>query len=301
MKVEIQTTLNLKDDQNWKVKLHSFYNLIQALYTETYSLKDLLGNNKHIENIIAVLDKIQAAFSDPQQTKDTLEELSMFRQYITDEIDMTISEGSSLGLSKLSEIEKSLLHFEKMLAVAQDRTDEFLTFIDYKGKRLSFSIESLRFKMKEVFATMASRSGGRYGVAFNAESKGEKDYFFDLQFPSTTEIMLPVLFPDVIRDLLANSKKYSPIGSTISCKLTTDPEVTTLIVHDEGRGIPQSNIDQVVNFGYRGENVTEDETFGDGFGLTKAYMITKEHGGRMFIDSVEGEYTTITIELPTNI
>ena len=38
--------------------------------------------------------------------------------------------------------------------------------------------------------------------------------------------------------------------------------------------------------------------FGSGLGLTVVYKIIKEHGGDIIIESVEGEGTTFTINLP---
>jgi signal transduction histidine kinase len=74
-----------------------------------------------------------------------------------------------------------------------------------------------------------------------------------------------------------------------------------LVVEDSGLGIPADEISKVVEFGYRASNSKSPSTRGGGFGLSKAYYLTKIFGGKMFIDSpVPGRNngTKISIRLP---
>jgi len=54
----------------------------------------------------------------------------------------------------------------------------------------------------------------------------------------------------------------------------------------------------VVAFGKRASNVDDQATMGGGFGLTKAYLVSRQFGGRMWIDSRPGAGTRITISIP---
>jgi len=68
---------------------------------------------------------------------------------------------------------------------------------------------------------------------------------------------------------------------------------TVLIaVHDNGRGIPQENIDKVFDPYY----TTKPE--GTGLGLALAYKIIDEHNGSIRFESAEGEGTTVYVTLP---
>ncbi|XFA71814.1 ATP-binding protein [Thermosynechococcaceae cyanobacterium Okahandja] len=69
-------------------------------------------------------------------------------------------------------------------------------------------------------------------------------------------------------------------------------------LHDTGCGIPSSELTKVVGFGQRGSNVQHRRTMGGGFGLTKAFLVTKRFGGRMWIRSQEGVGTRITLQIP---
>ena len=111
-------------------------------------------------------------------------------------------------------------------------------------------------------------------------------------------IAMPLIFKDVMRDLIANARKYSPLGSSIIVGLYESSDSLKFVVQDTGRGIPASEIKKVFEYGERGSNVEGVRTMGGGFGLTKAFYITKQFGGRFWITSEVDQGTRIRIELP---
>jgi len=152
----------------------------------------------------------------------------------------------------------------------------------------------------ELFAAIEKNSKGRYFIVFNIASKSPNDYIVDLNIESIegTVIYMPPVLQDVLRDIVANARKYSNPGGRISAGLLDDGEYLKIVVKDEGRGIPADQVTDVVNYGKRASNVGDKDTMGGGFGLTKAYFITKQFGGRMWITSEEGVGTTIRIQIP---
>jgi PAS domain S-box-containing protein len=85
----------------------------------------------------------------------------------------------------------------------------------------------------------------------------------------------------------------------ISCKETTmdGSPFISIMFYDHGTGIPASIIDKVVNPFFS----TKPSRVGTGLGLSISHGIISEHGGKMLINSIEGEYTRITINLPPHI
>jgi len=65
---------------------------------------------------------------------------------------------------------------------------------------------------------------------------------------------------------------------------------------DQGAGISQENINKVMNPFFS----TKPANVGTGLGLSISHGIIAKHGGKIMINSVKGEYTRITIELPVN-
>jgi PAS domain S-box-containing protein len=105
----------------------------------------------------------------------------------------------------------------------------------------------------------------------------------------------------VIANLLTNSIKYSPEGGeidvTVQCVDASDGAWATLIVADHGLGIPAADLPHVFERFYRGSNVA-GLALGTGVGLFGVRQIVEQHGGRVSIESIEGQGTTFTVTLP---
>jgi signal transduction histidine kinase len=66
--------------------------------------------------------------------------------------------------------------------------------------------------------------------------------------------------------------------------------------HDTGTGIPARMLDKVMNPFF----TTKPGNTGTGLGLSISYGIINNHGGKIQIDSVAGEYTKVIVDLPEN-
>ncbi len=66
-------------------------------------------------------------------------------------------------------------------------------------------------------------------------------------------------------------------------------------VLDHGIGIPEDDIRYIFNSFYRAGNVREYH--GQGIGLSLSMRILKVYGGRISIDSCQGQYTKVTVIL----
>jgi len=85
----------------------------------------------------------------------------------------------------------------------------------------------------------------------------------------------------------------------ITCEQLTinNSPFVRIVFHDRGAGISSSIIDKVVNPFFS----TKPNRMGTGLGLSISHGIITEHGGKMIINSVEGEYTKIIIDLPASV
>ncbi|MFP8488724.1 sensor histidine kinase [Gracilimonas sp. Q87] len=154
---------------------------------------------------------------------------------------------------------------------------------------------------KEFFYAMEKNSKGRYKIIYNIAEQDEKDYLVNFAINSEGEeiIYMPLILKDVIRDLIANARKYTPPGGDITIGISQKNGVFKFVVEDTGYGIPEDEIEKVVDYGYRASNVKDTvRTMGGGFGLTKAYYVVNELNGDMWIDSEAGEGTKIKVEIP---
>jgi hypothetical protein len=153
---------------------------------------------------------------------------------------------------------------------------------------------------ERVLQAMAMRSRYTYNFVVNRPATDQTTY--SIQFTAEQEsYLVPALAVDVLRDLVANARKYSQPGTTITVKLIQDEERFDLMVSDEGRGIAEVDLPHVVEFGYRGGNVSRNETMVGGLGLTKAWLVAGACDGHLWIDSDEGNGTSVGLSVPLPI
>jgi len=68
----------------------------------------------------------------------------------------------------------------------------------------------------------------------------------------------------------------------------------TITVEDNGTGIPEEIVEKIFDPFF----TTKGRTEGTGLGLSISYGIMKEHGGKIYCETKEGEYAKFHIELP---
>lgn len=106
----------------------------------------------------------------------------------------------------------------------------------------------------------------------------------------------------IFLNLGSNAIKFSPLGSKINLNLTVSKNWAKVDVIDHGQGIPKSEIRHIFERFYRGDKsrTRSRKDTGFGLGLPIAYWIARSHGGRIDVESKEGEGTTFTVWLPVS-
>jgi signal transduction histidine kinase len=98
--------------------------------------------------------------------------------------------------------------------------------------------------------------------------------------------------------LLTNAIKYSPRADTIFVKVARTRDTLTVRVQDFGIGIAQSHQQRLFKRFYRVLS-EKDKTYpGLGIGLYIAHEIIERHGGKIWVESVEGKGSTFSFSLP---
>jgi signal transduction histidine kinase len=103
----------------------------------------------------------------------------------------------------------------------------------------------------------------------------------------------------VIDNLLGNAIKYSPQGGCVSISLAANDGWATVVVRDQGLGIPAEDLPHVFEPFRRGGNVV-GRISGTGIGLSSAQRIIQGHGGSLSVESEPGQGSTFTVRLPLN-
>lgn len=107
-----------------------------------------------------------------------------------------------------------------------------------------------------------------------------------------------VRIAQVIDNLLENAIKYSPEGGEVRVKIWRHDSTAHLSVSDSGIGIPPADLPHIFDRFHRGGNVETPGFAGMGLGLYICQSIIAQHGGRIMVDSIEGQGTTFEIVVP---
>ena len=114
-----------------------------------------------------------------------------------------------------------------------------------------------------------------------------------------------------VHALLENAIVYSPPQGRVDISLArqeatldeADESVgpfALITIRDNGVGIPAKDLERIFERFYRVDPGRARETGGTGLGLSIVRHVAQNHGGRVLVDSREGEGSTFTLELPLN-
>jgi signal transduction histidine kinase len=101
-----------------------------------------------------------------------------------------------------------------------------------------------------------------------------------------------------ISNLIRNARAYSPAGGTVEMRVGADDDGATISVADRGPGVPLSERETIFDPFMRGK-LGQSTRFGKGLGLFIARRVVEAHGGRIWVESPDGEGAVFHMAIPT--
>lgn len=209
-------------------------------------------------------------------------------------------EAEHLTIGKTA-IQKSINNLESVFSILGKRLDEFEMRAGDPDVWVEVAPDVFRQHFEDIFKAIAKNSKGGYGIHFDPARKNEGDYYVELKVDvqrAEGQLWMPLRLIDVLRDLSANARKYTPPGGDVALAVYQDEINIQAVVEDSGCGIPDDEIEKVAEFGYRAINVRKRPTFGGGFGLTKAAWLVTSWGGSLTIQSEVDAGTAVRLSIP---
>lgn len=108
----------------------------------------------------------------------------------------------------------------------------------------------------------------------------------------------------VLTNLISNALKFTPPGGEIAVLVEPgrrdDAGSVVFSVKDSGRGIAAKDIPLIFRY-FMQVGPVEERAQGSGLGLPLARSLVELHGGRMWVESAEGQGSTFSFTIPVHI
>ena len=103
----------------------------------------------------------------------------------------------------------------------------------------------------------------------------------------------------VFVNILHNAVKFSPDGGEVLVTVRAAGPEVVVAIEDRGVGIPRAAQARIFERFYKVDRArVRGAAGGTGLGLAIARHIIEQHGGRIWVDSVEGSGSTFSFSLP---
>ncbi len=131
---------------------------------------------------------------------------------------------------------------------------------------------------------------------FSAKSKG---ITLKAELETLFSIRVDVdLIRQVIANLVENAIKYTAENTTVTVSSHEVGGQIIVTVEDQGRGIPQDEIDNIFLKFYRSREAKASSTKGSGLGLYLAKYFVELHNGQIAVESEPEKGSKFTVQLP---
>ncbi|MDQ3707327.1 MAG: PAS domain-containing protein [Chloroflexota bacterium] len=102
----------------------------------------------------------------------------------------------------------------------------------------------------------------------------------------------------VLQNLLENALKYAPEDEPVEVSISASGAEAVAAVRDYGVGVPHDQQSKVFERFYRATNAGSRPRNGLGLGLFLARSVVERHGGRIWVESRQGQGSTFYFALP---
>ena len=185
---------------------------------------------------------------------------------------------------------------DKYFDIAENEADHLLTLTNKVLTISKLENHKLEMNRTEVELTPIIE---KLTEKFKAKSQKTVNFITDIK--AETAYADAEYLEEVLSNLIDNSIKYS--GESVEVRISTarDDRYTVLKVHDNGFGISDKDIHLIFRKYERASAVKRNRRNGaSGFGLGLNFVdqVIEAHHGKIFVSSIEGEFTEFTIYLP---
>ncbi|BDZ29562.1 cell wall metabolism sensor histidine kinase WalK [Lactiplantibacillus sp. WILCCON 0030] len=187
------------------------------------------------------------------------------------------------------------------LKVTQEETDRMIRMINELLSLSRMDSGTTRVDMELVnINEMFNYVLNRFDMILKKDDNPAKYYTIKREF-TKRDLWVEIdtdKFTQVLDNIMNNAIKYSPDGGVVTCRLLETHNQVIISISDQGLGIPRADLTHVFDRFFRVDKARSRAQGGTGLGLAISKEVVQMLGGRIWVDSVEGQGSTFYISLP---
>jgi two-component system phosphate regulon sensor histidine kinase PhoR len=236
------------------------------------------------------LQRIRAEFIDnlSHELRTPLTSLGLLAETLARDVEAAEAAGGQVTprmRERLGKIELETAHLTQMVTEMLELSRIEAGGPPSTGLRDEIDMARLATASADRLRTFADRSGVRLGV--------------DVPTGAIPRVMgAEDRLGQVLLNLLHNSIKFSPSGGDVVVRVVADEHEVVTSVIDHGIGIPAEAQARIFERFYKVDRARARGEGGTGLGLSIARHIVESHGGRIWVESREGQGSTFSFALP---
>ncbi len=188
-------------------------------------------------------------------------------------------------------LKKAAKSLNGLNALVQD----LLTLSQMETGAIQMNFESFNISIlaKDVLDQLEDRAAKRDVQLIYEDSKeAEPDFMVFADYNKINQVLI---------NLVTNSIKYNHENGWVKVYFVINKETITVVVEDNGLGIPPGDIDRVFDRFYRVEKSRSKKQGGSGLGLAIVKEIIENHDSKIFVESNVEKGTKFSFELKRDI
>lgn len=191
------------------------------------------------------------------------------------EIGITRTQTALRNVDSLLRLSTNLINFE--------RTDVY-------SSKLCIAEYELNTYMREVRASFTN-----YATLKNIDFTYESTFsYMNVWFDKDK-------MDSILKNIISNSLKYTPEKGKVSISVSDTNDSWKVVITDTGIGIPSTEQSKLFKLHFRASNAINSKVTGSGIGLMLVGKLVRLHNGKINVESVEQQGTTVKIIFPKDI
>ena len=268
--------------------------LTQQTKELTHAVVQLKKSNKtlkeEIQKKILAENKAQQAFQKEKelnllQTKFLSVASHEFKTPLSGILTSTTLIDKYKNTGQYKNIEKHIQTIKKLVNQLNSVLDDFLFLEKTETEKVTYQL--YKFHFCDFFKDIINNSK-------TVLKDGQKIEF--IQCNSNVEVYQDkTVLNIIIRNILYNAIKYSPVNSTIKIKVNTNDKIS-IFIEDNGIGIPSDDQKHIFKRFFRAKNALHFQGTGIGLNIVKHHI--EELGGSISFKSIENKGTIVNVKIP---